>query len=74
MFWLFEDGRPSEWYEPYPGGYKRSIYPDGEFAFLKKLATPFTDQQGVVEYYITQVMSQYSGLPYQHWWRVADIT
>lgn len=74
MFWLFEDGYAAEWYEPYPGGYRTVVYQDGDFAFLEKLALPFTDQAGRIDYYVRQVQSSYSGVPYIHRWRVASIT
>jgi len=74
MFWRFGDWENVPWYEPFPGGYSASIYPDGHFAFLEKLAIPFTDQAGVIEYYIRQVMNPRDGLPLLHSWQVASIT
>ena len=74
MFWRFGDWENVPWYEAFPGGYQASIYPDGHFAFLQKLVIPFSDQAGVVEYYIRQVMNPQSGLPLLHTWQVASIT
>lgn len=74
MFWLFLDGARSDSWEPMPGGYRASIYPNGASACLQKLAVPFTDQAGRIDYYLNSVVSTHSGIPFLHWWKIASIT